>query len=133
MNRRGLGVFYGWWVVAASAVGLFWGVPVAVYSFSVFLKPLMQDFHAGRGAVSFAFTLQQIVGALSTPLTGWLIGRYGARKVVLSANAMFGMILLFNRTFSTTLWHLLPLLCSARLSGTGNRTNSVWSRCLPLV
>jgi MFS family permease len=98
-------VFYGWWVVAASAVGLFWGVPVAVYSFSVFLKPLMQDFHADRGAISFAFTLQQIVGALSTPLTGWLIGRYGARKVILSANAMFGMILLFNRTFSTTLWH----------------------------
>jgi hypothetical protein len=45
-------------VVLAAAVGLFWGVPVTVYSFAVFLKPLMQEFHAGRAAVSLAFTLQ---------------------------------------------------------------------------
>jgi MFS family permease len=105
MKSKGPGVFYGWWVVAAAAVGLFWGVPLTVYSFTVFLKPLMQDFYAGRAAVSLAFTLQQIVGALSTPLTGWLIGRYGARKVILPATAMFGVFLLSNKAFSATLWH----------------------------
>ena len=98
-------VFYGWWIVAAAAVGLFWGVPLTVYSFSVFLKPLMQDFHAGRAAISLAFTLKLFVAALSTPLVGWLIGRYGARKVILAATAMFGAILLSNRIFSSTLWH----------------------------
>ncbi|HEY6386632.1 MAG TPA: hypothetical protein VIX91_13220, partial [Candidatus Acidoferrum sp.] len=66
-------VFYGWWVVAASCVGLFWGVPITVYSFSVFLKPLMQDFHASRAAISLAFTLKLVVSALITPLVGWLI------------------------------------------------------------
>ena len=49
-------IFYGWWVVLASAFGLFWGVPITVYSFSVFFKPLMQEFHASRAAVSLAFT-----------------------------------------------------------------------------
>jgi hypothetical protein len=73
MNRKHNRVFYGWWVVAA--VGLFWGVPLTVYSFSVFLRPLMQDFHAGRAAVPLAVTLQLVVGALTTPLAGWLIGR----------------------------------------------------------
>jgi MFS family permease len=29
-------IFYGWWVVLASAIGLFWGVPISVYSFTVF-------------------------------------------------------------------------------------------------
>ena len=29
-------VFYGWWVVLASAIGLFWGLPISVYSFTVF-------------------------------------------------------------------------------------------------
>src|SRR5271156_2364868 len=98
--------FYGWWVVAAAAVGLFWGVPITVFSFSAFLKPLMQTFHAGRAAVSLAFTLQLVVGALSSPLAGWLIGPYGSREVILCGTAMFGAMLLFNRVLSTTLLHL---------------------------
>jgi MFS family permease len=98
--------FYGWWVVVACAVGLFWGVPVTVFSFTVFLKPLMQEFHAGRAAVSLAFTLHLLVGALSNPLAGWLIGRYGARKVVLPAAAIFGTLLLSATAFSASLWRL---------------------------
>jgi MFS family permease len=105
INARHRSLFYGWWVVLAAAVGLFWGVPVTVYSFTVFLKPLMQEFHAGRAAVSLAFTLHLIVGALSAPLAGWLIGRYGARKVILPATAMFGALLLSNKVWSASLWH----------------------------
>ena len=63
----------------------------------------MQDFHAGRAAVSLAFTLKLIVAALSAPLTGWLVGRYGARKVILTASAVFGVVLLSNKPFSGTL------------------------------
>jgi MFS family permease len=100
------GFFYGWWVVLACAVGLFWGVPVTVFSFTVFLKPLMQEFHAGRAAVSLGYTLHLVVGALSNPLAGWLIGRYGARKVILPAAAIFGTLLLFTTAFSASLWHL---------------------------
>jgi hypothetical protein len=51
-------IFYSWWVVLASAFGLFCGIPITVHSFSVFFKPLMQQFHASRAAVSLAFTLK---------------------------------------------------------------------------
>jgi len=105
INARHRSLFYGWWVVLAAAVGLFWGVPVTVYSFTVFLKPLMQEFHAGRAAVSLAYTLHLIVGALSAPLAGSLIGRYGARKVILPATAMFGALLLSNKVLSGDLRH----------------------------
>ena len=60
-------IFYGWWIVLTSAVGIFWGVPITVYSFSVFLRPVMQEFHAGRAAVSLGFTVQLFVAALCTP------------------------------------------------------------------
>src|SRR5580698_11352516 len=89
-------LFYGWWVVLACAVGLFWGPPVTVFCFPVFLKPLMHDFHAGRAAVSFGFTLGLITMAVGAPLVGWLIDRYGARKVILLAPSMFASILLVN-------------------------------------
>ena len=44
-------VFYGWMIVFVSAVGLFLGSPLVVFSFSVFFKPLAADFHASRAAV----------------------------------------------------------------------------------
>jgi MFS family permease len=92
--------FYGWWVVLASAFGLFWGIPISIYSFSVFFRPLMQEFHVGRAAVSLAFTLKLFAGALSATPAGWLIDRYGPRLVILIGTAIFGSILLANRFFS---------------------------------
>jgi MFS family permease len=93
-------IFYGWWVVLGSAVGLFWGVPISVYSFSVFFKPLMQEFHAGRAVVSLAFTLKLVAAALCAAPIGWLTDRYGARRVILTSTGIFGSILLVNRLFS---------------------------------
>ena len=98
-------VFYGWRVVFVAAAGLFWGVPVTVYSFPVFLKPLMHEFHTGRAEISLAFTLHLFLGALSTPLTGWLIDRFGTRLVILPATALYGFLLLSNKVFSASLWH----------------------------
>ena len=93
-------IFYGWWVVLASAFGLFWGVPITVYSFSVFFQPLMQEFHAGRAAVSLAYTLKLIAAALCAAPIGWLTDRYGARRVILTSTGIFGSLLFANRLFS---------------------------------
>src|SRR5215831_10764695 len=42
-------VFYGWRIVAIAAVGLFFSEPaIAVYSYSVFLKAVSQDFRVGE-------------------------------------------------------------------------------------
>lgn len=99
-ERHARQIFYGWWVVLASAFGLFWGIPISVYSFSVFFKPLMQEFHAGRAAISLGFTLKLVAGALCATPAGWLIDRYGPRRVILIGTATFGSILLANRFFS---------------------------------
>jgi MFS family permease len=99
-ERHSRQIFYGWWVVLWSAVGLFWGVPISVYSFSVFFKPLMEEFHAGRAAVSLAYTLKLIAAALCAAPIGWLTDRYGPRRVILISTGIFGSLLLANRLFS---------------------------------
>jgi MFS family permease len=98
-DRDSRQVFYGWWVVFASAVGLFWTVPISVYAFPVFMKPLMQEFHAGRAAVSLSVTLQLSAGVVTAPILGWLLDRYSARRVILIGTSIFGVILLANREF----------------------------------
>jgi MFS family permease len=105
-EQNSVAIFYGWRMVLVSALGLFWGIPIAVYSFSVFFKPLMQEFHAGRAAVSLAFTVQLFVGALSAGPAGWLTDRFGPRRVILIGTAIFGLILVANRLFTGSLTEL---------------------------
>jgi MFS family permease len=99
-SRHGHHLFYGWRVVLTAMVAVFWGVPITVYSFSVFLKPLIQDFHSTRAAVSLAYTLRSIADAICTPFVGWLIARFGTRRVILPSAVMFGLILLSIRVLS---------------------------------
>ncbi len=105
-RQRSPHIFYGWWVVLGSAVGLFWGVPISVYSFSVFFKPLVQEFHTGRAAISMAFTLQLIATAVCAAPIGWLTDRYGPRRVILVGTGIFGFVLLTNWFLSGNIIHL---------------------------
>lgn len=85
----------GWGVVATAATGLFFSTgTIVVLSFGVFVKPLSQSFHAGRAAISLAFTLHGLLSAACVPLTGHLIDVFGARRVILTGTAIFGLILL---------------------------------------
>jgi len=77
-------LFFGWVVVAASALGLIFGAfPIVVSSFAVFLKPYVDEFHARRAAISMAILIHNIgAGSLATWI-GRLTDRLGARNVVL--------------------------------------------------
>lgn len=113
-------VFYGWWIVAVSALGLFLGAAsIVVYSFSVFLAPLAHEFHSSRGAISFAFTLFGLAGALGALIMGRLIDRFGARKVVIVSTALFALALLSNELFSEKLWELYALFVLLGILGPG--------------
>jgi MFS family permease len=120
MIRTGRQLFYGWWVVLTSAFALFLGpVPIVVFSFGVFLKPLIQEFHSGRGAVSLAFTLHNTILALCLPFAGRLIDRFGARKVILPSLFMVGLILLSAYFCSGRIWELYLLYLGLGVAGCG--------------
>jgi MFS family permease len=99
-------IFYGWWIVLVSVAGQLFGAPVSVYSFGIFLKPLVHEFHASRAAISFAFTLHNVVGALLLPAMGRLIDRVGARRVILALTAIFALALLSALGIGRGIWQL---------------------------
>jgi MFS family permease len=104
MARTQPRIFYGWWIVCTSAVGLCLGPPVSVFSFGVFFKSLVHEFHASRGAVSFAFTLHNVIGALCLPIIGRLVDRFGPRRVILPATTIFGLILISGIWLGSSIW-----------------------------
>jgi len=100
-------VFYGWWVALTAATGLFLSiVPIVVFSFGVFLRPITRDFHAGRGEVSFAYTLFSLTQSVSMPLAGWLMDRFGARRVILPSMVLGSVVLLLVPFCSNSLLRL---------------------------
>ena len=109
MTGRRPHLFYGWLIVLVSALGLFLGAPLLVFSFSVFFRPLVADFHASRAAISLAFSLFNFVGALWLPGTGALIDRFGARRVIVVFTALFGLLLCSALWVGSALWQLYLL------------------------
>jgi len=114
-------LFYGWWVVATAALGLFFGsFPIVVISFAVFFKPLSQEFHSGRAGISLAFTLHNLLVSVSVPLlTGRLVDRYGARKVILPFTVMFALMLFSSKILSGKMWQLYAFYALLGLAGSG--------------
>jgi len=81
-----------WWVVFASVLGLTAGSgAILVFATGIFLKPLGIELHFGRGVLSSAIGLANIITGLTTPVHGRLIDRYGIRVVMLPLIALFAL------------------------------------------
>ncbi|MCX8117767.1 MAG: MFS transporter [Desulfobacterota bacterium] len=74
-------VYYGWYIVGAAFVILFFNAG-ARYAFGVMFKPMIREFGWGRGAVSLVFFVNMVVFALTLLVTGKLYDRYGPKWVI---------------------------------------------------
>src|SRR5437899_10344096 len=98
--------FYGWWIAAVSAPSLSMSIgTLAVYSFSLFVKPLSMEFGWSRGEISFAMTLTNLTVTLISPFLGHLADRYGSRAVLVPAHLSLGLALASFYFLSAPLWH----------------------------
>src|SRR5690242_21361793 len=116
--------FYGWVVVAASAIALLFGAfPIVVSCFAVFLKPYIQEFHASRAAVSVAILIHNIGAAVLATWIGRLTDRFGARKLVIPGLATLGVVLISAEAIGSKLWQLY--LFYALLGAVSSTTTAV--------
>jgi MFS family permease len=107
MATRPRKIFYGWWIVLTAAIGLLLGYgSIVVFSFGVFVKSLVKEFHSSRTQISLAFTFANVMFSVSSPLAGRLVDRFGARRVILPASLAFGFLLISFKFISTSLWQL---------------------------
>jgi MFS family permease len=115
---------YGWVVVATAAFGLFLGVfPIFASSFTVFFPAFVREFHAGRGAISLAFAVCNLVTACLAPIVGRLCDRIGARPVILTSLSLFGLGLIASRIIGCRLWELYVFTLIIGIAASG--TNSI--------
>jgi len=74
-------IFYGWYVLAASFLLLFFQSG-ARFSFGVMFKPMISQLGWDRASISSAFFLNMIVFALTLSVAGKFYDRYGPKWII---------------------------------------------------
>jgi MFS family permease len=75
-------VFYGWWVVLAAFLNLFFAVGLVFYGLPVFYPSLVDSLHFTRSQVAQGLFLGFVIVAPAFGFMGALIDRMGARQVL---------------------------------------------------
>ena len=99
--------YYGWFIVGLSFVAYM--VASAIRSAPpVLIHPLEAEFGWGRTAISAAASLNLLTYGLMAPIGGWLLDRFGPRRVVLSCLLTIA-IGVTGTVFVRELWQFLLL------------------------
>jgi MFS family permease len=115
-NRTGERIFYGWWIVVAAFLNLFFVVGIVFYGFPVFYPALVESLHFTRAQVTQGFLLGFICAGLPAGLlAGTLIDRIGARVVILAGVGLAGGALVLMGRVSN-LWQY-EVLCILEIIG----------------
>jgi MFS family permease len=83
------GIFYGWFVLAASFVMLFFNAG-AQFSIGVMFKPIIADFGWNRGSISMVAMVNMVLYAFSMLLMGKAYDRFGPKWVILISATFLG-------------------------------------------
>lgn len=91
------------------------------FSFSVFLVPLVEEFHWSRGLTAGAQSLSTILQGVLSPIAGILVDRFGPRRVILTGAALLSSASILGATVRSAeeLYLYTGLLGAAGLVGLG--------------
>ncbi len=76
-------VFYGWWVVLATFLNLFFAVGIVFYGLPVYYPSLVDSLHFTRSQVTEGILFGYVLLSPVFALMGAVIDRFGARRVLL--------------------------------------------------
>lgn len=99
--------FYGWNIVIASALTNGLGGSVHWQGFTVFFIPISQSLGLTSAQMAMPFALSRAENGLLGPLTGWLLDRYGVRRLMFVGTIMTGVGYVWLAQTSTFLAFLL--------------------------
>ena len=105
-------MFYGWRIVAVSALAQGISVGTTFYAYGAFMKPLAAEFGASRLAVTLGMTSMMVVQGVAAPFLGRALDRISPR-VVLGTGVVLEAAGLGLLSRATEFWQIGALFVSA--------------------
>ncbi len=87
--------FYGWTVVGTVCLTNFTAVVFFNPILGVFSSDLEIEFGWSRASVAAAISIGSVAAAAASPITGWMVDRWGGRWVLAVASLLISLVLLY--------------------------------------
>jgi MFS family permease len=105
--------YYGWWIVAGSIGLLIVTAGLVMQAYGTYVAVWQAEFGWSKTAFAVAFALQRGLMALLSPLQGWLIQRFGPRRVIGVGLVVLAVGFVLLSRFETLLGFYLSFLVVA--------------------
>jgi MFS family permease len=113
---RGPSIYYGWFVLAASAVSEMLVQGATSYSAGLFVLPLQAEFHISRANANSPILILFLGSLLAAPFVGRLLDLWPIRRLMTAGAVVFGLALA-GIAVAPSLWMMgLILLLPAAIS-----------------
>ncbi len=105
-------IFYGWWMLTITSVMSFFASGIFFRGFTVFVPAIRDSLSISQAQTNLIFSLARAEGGLEGPFAGWLIDRFGNRKLLipsllLAVVGYFALAQFVSGFWSFTLVYLL--------------------------
>ena len=77
---------------------------VCFYTNGVFVAAISEDMNWSRGAIQIGVSIMILIAVITAPTVGWLIDRYGARRIALISLPLFGITLSGMSLVTDEIW-----------------------------
>ena len=91
VTRRRPRIFFGWYVVGAAAAINVYGAGVWFYGFPIFFAALRNEFGWSAAGAAAIVSLSRLEGGLEGPVVGWLVDKFGPRRLAVIGAVMAGL------------------------------------------
>ena len=91
-------IFYGWWILLLGALINGIGSGITNLGFTVFFLPLKRDLAVSSAAISLLYGAARLEGGFEGPFIGYLIDRFGFRKMIMCGATLAGLGYFFLST-----------------------------------
>jgi predicted MFS family arabinose efflux permease len=119
-----------WPLILAACIGIISSSFVLpYYTIGALVVPVTEEFGWSRAQFQAAILFSSGLGALTSPIVGWLNDRYGARRVALPAMLGLGCGFLLAASMQGQLWMLFLAYGSIALLGCGT-IPVTWTRAI---
>lgn len=118
LDNKSPRIFYGWYIVGACFLLTLYSGGAVILGFTAFFEPIANEFGWSYTQVSLAASLREATVGLIAPLIGFLVDRWGPRRLLLSGTILLGLsFILLSRTSSLAMFYGFFAIVALGISG----------------
>ena len=110
-------IFYGWYVVGACVIITLYTGGVVHFGFTAVFEPIADEFNWSYAQISLASSLRGLEMGLLAPFMGFLVDRYGPRRLIFGGSILICLgFLVLSRVNSLPMFYLAFALLACGMS-----------------